>query len=73
MYIPVLGSFPNSKVKLNQAENIETAPRWTLANWNGEVSPISGMMIYDMQINMVKDSNMFDSVLKFSYNNIMTF
>ena len=61
MYIPVAGNFPNNKVKLNQAENIEIAPRWTPAI---EASTVNGMMIYNVHAIIVNISNTLDTALK---------
>ena len=60
MYIPVAGNFPNNKVKLNHAENIEIAPRWTPAI---EASTVNGMMIYNVHAIIVNISNTLDTAL----------
>ena len=64
MYMPVAGNFPNNKVKLNHAENIEMAPRWTPAI---EASTVKGMMIYNVHAIIVNISNTLDTALKWNW------
>ena len=64
MYMPVAGNFPNNKVKLNHAENIEIAPRWTPAI---EASTVKGMMIYNVHAIIVNISNTLDTALKWNW------
>ena len=60
MYMPVIGNFPNNRVKLNQAQNIAIAPRWTPAI---EASKTRGMTMYKMQDTTVNISNILDTAL----------
>ena len=66
IYIPVLGSFPSSNVKLNHAVNITIAPRWapdmcrvelfenlerTICREHTNIVNISKMLVRDLENN----------------------
>ena len=59
--MPVLGNFPNNKVKLNQAVNIAIAPVWGPDERKVELFPtfMTGTIMYMMHISTVATSNTF--------------